>query len=314
MKRKVVKHGSATLTVSLPSKWAKKYLIRAGDELDIKEDMGKLIIATDKGYQTIKECSLDLDVCGAISQSCIGALYKGGADSIRLSFSKTNGMQAIDNALKDLLGFEIMQQTNNSCIIKEISTFGQEEVNSMLKRTFLLLINIADDSLNSLKQGDKELLKKIIERDIIINKFANYCRRIINKKGIAKITDLPMTYYIIEEVENLGDEYKYLCRHILENNISIQNKEVFKIFENLNKLFRDFFHLYFKFSIEKTRGLVEDKKKLTKQINKFFKTAGANDARILDCLHRMAVIVTNMVGPLLTMQMPGLCDVQKFIK
>jgi len=314
MKRKVVKHGSATLTVSLPSKWAKKYGIHAGDELDIKEDMGKLVITTDKGYETIKECNLNLDVCGPISQSCIGALYKGGADSIRLTFTKPEGMQAVDNSLRDLLGFEIMHQSNNSCIIKEISTFGQEELSSMLKRTFLLLISISDDSLDSLKQGDKDLLKKIIERDVIVNKFANYCRRIMNKKGVANIKELPMTYYVVEEVENLGDEYKYLCKHILENNIKIDNKEILRIFENLNKLFSDFFKLYFKFNIGKARKLVEEKKKLTKQINKFFKTAQANDARILDCLHRMAVIVTNMVGPLLTMKMAPLCDVKNFME
>ena len=313
MKRKVVKHGSATLTVSLPSKWAKKYGIRAGDELDIKEDMGKLLITTDKGYETIKECNLNLDACGPISQSCIGALYKGGADSIRLTFTKQEGMQAVDNSLRDLLGFEIMHQSNNSCIIKEISTFGQEELSSMLKRTFLLLISISNDSLDSLKQGNKDLLKKIIERDVIVNKFANYCRRIMNKKGVANIKELPMTYYIVEEVENLGDEYKYLCKHILENNIKIDNKEILKIFENLNKLFSNFFRLYFKFNIENARKLVEEKKRLTKQINKFFKTAQANDARILDCLHRMAVIVTNMVGPLLTMKMAPLCDVKNFM-
>lgn len=314
MKRKVVKHGSATLTVSLPSKWAKKYGIRAGDELDIKEDMGKLLITTDKGYETIKECNLNLDICGGISQSCIGALYKGGADSIRLTFTKQEGMQAVDNSLRDLLGFEIMHQSNNSCIIKEISTFGQEELSSMLKRTFLLLISISNDSLDSLKQGNKELLKKIIERDVIVNKFANYCRRIMNKKGVANIKELPMTYYVVEEVENLGDEYKYLCKHILENNIKIDNKEILKIFENLNKLFSNFFLLYFKFNIEKARKLVEEKKRLTKQINKLFKTAQANDARILDSLHRMAVIVTNMVGPLLTMKMAPLCDVKNFME
>lgn len=313
MKRKVVKHGSATLTVSLPSKWAKKYSIRAGDELEIKEEKGKLTITTDKSYETIKECNLDLDACGAISQSCIGALYKGGADAIRLAYTKPEGMQAIDNALKDLLGFEIMQQQKNSCVIKEISTFGQEEVDSMLKRTFLLLISIADDSLNSLKEGNRELLQKIIERDIIINKFANYCRRIINKKGIAKIKDVPMTYYVIEEVEKLGDEYKHLCRYILDNHIKISNSELFRIFEGVNKLFSDFFYLYFKFSIEKTRQLAEDKKKLMEHINKQFKTAGANEARLLDCLGRMAVMITNMVGPLLTMKMPALCDTQKLI-
>ena len=33
MKRKIVKHGSSTLTVSLPNKWAKIHGIESGDEV-----------------------------------------------------------------------------------------------------------------------------------------------------------------------------------------------------------------------------------------------------------------------------------------
>ena len=36
MKRKVVKHGTSTLTVSLPSLWAKEYGLKPGDELRIR--------------------------------------------------------------------------------------------------------------------------------------------------------------------------------------------------------------------------------------------------------------------------------------
>ncbi len=44
MKRKVSLHGPSTLTVSLPSKWVKKYCIKKGDELDIEEKNSTLII------------------------------------------------------------------------------------------------------------------------------------------------------------------------------------------------------------------------------------------------------------------------------
>lgn len=174
-----------------------------------------------------------------------------------------------------------------------------------------MLISISRDSLDCLKKGNKELLDKIIERDITVNKFANYCRRIINKRGVANIREAPMVYYIIEEVENLGDEYKNLCKHLRENNIKISNKEVHKIFDSMNKLFEDFFYLYFKFKVDKVKKLSEDKKKLLSQIKKGFGTVrGVNETRLLEMFSRMTVIVGNMVGPLLTMKMPGLCEVE----
>ncbi|MBW2987388.1 AbrB/MazE/SpoVT family DNA-binding domain-containing protein, partial [Candidatus Woesearchaeota archaeon] len=45
MKRKVVKQGSATLTVSLPTSWTKKYNIKPGDEIEM-EVQDKAILIT----------------------------------------------------------------------------------------------------------------------------------------------------------------------------------------------------------------------------------------------------------------------------
>ena len=37
MKRKIVKQGSATMTISLPATWIKKFNLKVGDELEIDE-------------------------------------------------------------------------------------------------------------------------------------------------------------------------------------------------------------------------------------------------------------------------------------
>ena len=42
MKRKVNRVGANTLTVSLPSKWAMKYGIKAGDEIEGNEEGKKI--------------------------------------------------------------------------------------------------------------------------------------------------------------------------------------------------------------------------------------------------------------------------------
>ena len=45
MKRRIVKQGAATMTISLPAPWIKKFGLKEGDELNI-EEKGKLIEIT----------------------------------------------------------------------------------------------------------------------------------------------------------------------------------------------------------------------------------------------------------------------------
>jgi len=310
MKRKVVKHGSATLTVSLPSRWVKKYGIKAGDELEIVEDKGNLIIVTSHDIKSVKEANLDMEKFGLLGGRAIGALFKGGVDLIRINYKNPSSISEIEKSLNELIGFEIMQQTENCCTIKEVSGFSdQSELVPMIKRTFMLLMSVIEDCLGSIKSNNKELLENIIHRDTTINKFANYCRRLINKKGLNKIKDVPLVYYIIEEVENLGDEYKYLAKFILENNIKVTNKEIFKILEKQNNFIRQFFSLYAKFSSQKAKELAEEKKALMEWIDKAMRTAkNPEEIRILGFISKMAVIVNNMIGPLMTMKVPELCE------
>ena len=44
MKRKIIKQGHNTLTVTLPSKWVKKLNLTADDEVDIIEKENSLLI------------------------------------------------------------------------------------------------------------------------------------------------------------------------------------------------------------------------------------------------------------------------------
>ena len=45
MKRKLVKQGGTALTVSLPAKWARKYNLKAGDEVEGEEEDWTLIVS-----------------------------------------------------------------------------------------------------------------------------------------------------------------------------------------------------------------------------------------------------------------------------
>ena len=44
MKRKIIKQGHNTLTMTLPSDWVRKLNLEAGEEVDVCENNGSLVI------------------------------------------------------------------------------------------------------------------------------------------------------------------------------------------------------------------------------------------------------------------------------
>lgn len=54
MKRRIIKQGHNTLTVTLPSAWVKDLNIHAGDEIDLVEEANGLLLTTEKKTEKIR--------------------------------------------------------------------------------------------------------------------------------------------------------------------------------------------------------------------------------------------------------------------
>lgn len=309
MKRKVVKHGISTLTISLPSKWVKEYGIGQGDELEISEEKGKLIITTNKDIKTQSLGVVNLEEWGTLGRRVISSLFKHGCDSINILYEEPSKISEIEYIMNQMIGFEIMQQGEKSCVIKEVSSLAKvEELDDVIKRTFILIMSLAQDYLNYLKNKEnKEMLKNLVNRDQSINKFCSFCRRIMNKKGIDKIKNLPLIYYIIEEIENIGDEYKYIGKTLLESKTPKQEKLI-KTFDAVSLLLNDFYHAYFRFSKDQMIKIYENGKKTIQEINHYFGQTNDNvEIIILNHLSHIARTIIKMTGPLTVMKIPDIC-------
>lgn len=118
MKRKVNRVGTSTLTVSLPSRWAKKLDLKPGDEVDVEEDNSNLTIYREKSK---KERSKKIDLTKESKRyirSQIGRLYRYGYSEIIVSYDDPELTKKIKEATNDLLGADIMDTAKNRCTIK----------------------------------------------------------------------------------------------------------------------------------------------------------------------------------------------------
>ncbi|MBU0628606.1 MAG: AbrB/MazE/SpoVT family DNA-binding domain-containing protein [Nanoarchaeota archaeon] len=307
MKRRVIQIANSTQLISLPRKWAIQHGIKKGDELEIKEEGSKIIVSTEKDYK-VKVIEMNIDGWGIMVPRLIHALYKKGVEEIKVNFSSEEDMGAVQSALgKEAVGYEITNQGNNFCEIKHIS--GElEEFESILKRTFLLLVSMSEQTLESIKKNNFNSLMNIAFLEEANNRFTTACRRFLNKGGEIKYFPRGPMYYILEGMENLADQYKYLCKHLYslgkKNNKreSPISKNVINSFENVHAMLNRFYELFYKFDKNKLIEIAKKRKEVIDNLCSVIETSPKVQDRVL--AHYLIVIAQEIfcfIGPYLVL-------------
>ena len=296
MKRKLVKQGAATLMISLPSKWTKQFNLKKGDEIDI-EEKGKNIVIGTQPSKEIKKAKINISEFKHVWRRVISALYKAGYDEIQINFEKSDEITKVYSVLQEFIGFEIISQSQDGCVIKEIAETKETDFQTIFNRTFSILLSIAEDCAGALKSRNASLLGTIPERDLIVNKYANFCRRIINK-GMVEQNESPMLYFIIEGLETMGDVYKGFAKHLFETK-SIPNNKIIKSFEEINQSLADFRSLSVKFEKQKIVKFTEKWEELKKNVDELAKTKSVPEAKTISYISEMLQLLDSLVGPLL---------------
>jgi hypothetical protein len=236
-----------------------------------------------------------------MTSRCIHALYKKGVDEIKISFKHPEDILKVQNAIgKEAVGYEIIDQGDNYCKIKHVS--GEfEEFDPVLRRTFLLLISMAEEGLVAIKKEEFNRLKSIAFLEEANNRFTTSCRRFLNKKGHKEFDKIGPIYYLVEDLENLADEFKYMYKYLQDHPVKDPvDKRVINLYEEINQLIRLFYEIFYKFDKEKVVKIGNLRKEFIQKSNKLFENV--EDNRNLKVLHHLLVIlqkVFNFVGPLL---------------
>ena len=241
MRRRVIQIAESTQLISLPRKWALRYGIKKGEELEVEEQGNKLLVSSghDAGG---KKTVLDVRGQPKLKRRSICAAYLKGYDEIEILYSNPEYIQIIQSVLPEFTGYDIIKQEKNRCIIKQISKPTAEEFESVFNRLWLLLHDTLQTMIDGLVKKDFEQLKGIPFREVSINKFSNFCRRIVNKGGYSAAELNSSIYFILISLEFLGDEYKDLSKYIIREKKF--DKELVPILEKLNVLYENVYKVF----------------------------------------------------------------------
>ncbi|MFH1771113.1 MAG: hypothetical protein ABH828_06190 [archaeon] len=187
MKRKVIQHSPTSLVITLPSKWAKTNSIVKGDEIELLERNNELSIKVGEAKKEFKE--INLDISGLDKTTIINMLknlYRRGYDKINISYNNEKipymkqeflVTDIIHEEMERLLGYEIVREQKNSCIVANISEGISEEIPVIIRRIYLLLIDMAETMLEGAKTNDLNLIKSVKNKHNTVIRFISYCLR-----------------------------------------------------------------------------------------------------------------------------------------
>ena len=312
MKRKVIQIANSTQLISLPRKWTLKYGVKKGDEIEVEENGSKLLIETERG---IDLKNIDIDITGLDRTSIlyfIQALYRIGYDEITIKFNepytihlrteeKKSVISVIHEVVSRFTGFEIVQQKESFCIIKDISEISQKEFDTALRRIFLLLLDINKDLLEGAKNDNRALLETIDEKHNSVMKFVSYCLRIINKKGYHEHRKATIIYHIIANLDKVVDVIKYSARYLVDRNVKLKKESKFFL-EPIHSSINTYYDFFYKFDIKKVRGMYEDRDRIIKLITKNTKKLPQQDMVYICNLSSMLELITDIADSRISLE------------
>jgi len=154
-------------------------------------------------------------------------LYKKGIDEIKIINANPKTINAVSNTIEQrCIGFEITDQSKDSCIISDVTRESAEDFQALLRRCFLITLQLFEEN-------DSESLKNL---DKSLNKLTYYCQRLLNKQGYSDFQNVNYYSRLCSELEQIGDAYMQA------------HKEGQKIGAATGSLLRRAYELFYKFS------------------------------------------------------------------
>ncbi|HIG95334.1 TPA: phosphate uptake regulator PhoU [Candidatus Woesearchaeota archaeon] len=300
MKRKLVRQGGSAMTITLPSDWVKRFKLEGGDEIDLEEQQGKLIISTEAGK---KENSIELSVSGLgpMVKRVLGALYKTGYDEFSIRFETPEEFETAQQVIREqFVGFELVDHQKKRFVARKISTIDSKEFDTLLRRMFIIIKVLGEELIEAIKEKDNAQLKMLALRDKDVNKLADFCRRTINVYGAIQFKRPGPLYFIVEQLEKVGDYYRDLCLELSRRDLNTAGVDL-EYLKRVNLLYTKIYELYFQFEMEQLPELHALQKSIKEQAQELRKQE--YDPLVLHYLQAIAESVFDMHGPLLTMKM-----------
>ncbi|MBD3259147.1 hypothetical protein GF371_00790 [Candidatus Woesearchaeota archaeon] len=306
MRRRIVKQGHNTLTISLPRKWCDRNKLEEGEEIDVIEKGEHLLLS--KGISKgIGKISVDIS---GLDRSTIVmlilSLYQYGYDTIVITTKNTKAKYHLQNrevsvaatineALGRLIGAEITSSSKNRYTIEVVTEDAREKFDIVLRRVFRLLIEMFDAFIEGLRKKDKELVESVaFFQQINIRKFANYALRLLNKFGHKDAENTTFYFAIVKYLNKTSEMIKNFAGFtVVEGTMNLSPKFC-DLLEEINESVKLYYSCFYKYDIKQISQLHINRDLFKKKLYKEYKKLSKDDLFILGNMMQIFAILLDL--------------------
>ncbi len=305
LKRKVIKHGPSTYIISLPIEWVKKHSITKGMELEVAEEGKKIVVSSENEDKPLE---ITADITGLDRTSImyiIRSFYRLGYDTVKINFNKPttiyqrtdktmNTLSVIHTEVNRLIGYEIVQEGEKTCTIKDLQNASEKDFDTILRRIFLLIVYTSRDLLEGIKNNDISLLETIENKHDTITKFVSYCLRLLNKKTFIVQRKTSYYYHIIALLDRITDVIKYAAREIIEYNKKL-SPQIIQIIEIIVKDIYNYYQLFYNYNNTKITEINTNRYKAEKDLKKIPNTTKTQEIIIANSIFQILETLLDLI-------------------
>ncbi len=305
MKRKVIQLAHKTLVVSLPSKWVKKYNVLKGAELEAEERGRQMVFSTGRLSESEK-ANVDFSELNGevIRRWALASLHKSGYDEIEITYKDTSVLGIIQDTIKDLLiGFAMVEQGKNRCVIRVVAEEQEKEFNAVLRRAFLVVKNMGEGLYDYAKDGKLERLKELLVLEKTNNQLTNFCERILNKKGYEDYKRTCFAYVVVWNLEKVCDSYREICEFLSANPKAKVRIPVVEMIKSANDYFSSYYELFYNFEINQLTKLNRERNAFRKKASEMLRNSKGADTAVLCSLNGFVEKVSDFSASFIALKM-----------
>jgi hypothetical protein len=204
MKRRIVQHGPATLTVSLPADWVKAFSLKKGDEITVEQVPQGLLISAGQ-TEGCRSCEIDLRGVQYLGRHFLSVAFRLGYTEMLVRYEPEQMEEVRELAHRELFDFEIVEEGDAWMRMRRVSVPSAEEFKIIFRRFCYLLQHIVEQA------GSPGTAQRVAT----LERLVNLCLSIVNSHGQKTFFPETALYYIIKQLYHIGEKYRSIDGYLV---------------------------------------------------------------------------------------------------
>jgi len=306
MKRKLVRQGHNTLTLSLPRRWCEINKLKEGEEVELSEKLNCLLVSKE-AYRGSGEIKVDVSgLDRSTIMLLIQSLYTYGHNLITINSKDSKARHVlgekdvsmpkiVHDSVNRLVGAEVISSLKGEYKIQVITDDSREKFDVVLRRIFLLITEMFECLEQGIEKRDKEIIENIALQQANVKKFINYSLRILNKFGHEQAEKSNFYFAIINFLGKISEIIKNTAGYTVVEGSLNQSKQACLLIKEIGEEFSRYYDLFYKYDIKKTSELHVERDKFKGRFYKLYKKISKDDVFIVASLMPIADIMLDLI-------------------